>query len=349
MYVIPIRRETRTTIDMLLRDRVCFENGTMIKLPKDKSTALEVSVKEIERVAVLGAGAMGAAYTCRFFHASSFSTVLVARGPRYDRLRTEGVVVNGKHYSVPVVHPDEATPSADLIIVALKNHNLREAINDLTHLVGPETTLISVMNGLDSEECLGSVYGIDKVLYAVAVGIDAVRDGNSVTYSNPGKVLFGEPDNSHPSERVRRVQAAFERAGVVSETPTDMMRMLWWKFMVNVGVNQASAVMRAPYGVFQSSPEAQALMDTLMREVIVLAQGIGVNLAEQDLDAWYAVLKTLSPQGKTSMLQDIEAGRKTEVEAFAGKVVELGAIHGIPTPVNKTLLNIVQVLEKYRA
>ena len=326
-----------------------FANGGMNQSTGDKSTGLEGSVKEIKKVAVLGAGAMGAAYVSRFFDASPFSTVLVARGPRYDRLREEGFVVNGKHYLVPVVHPDKAATPADLIIVALKNHNLPEAINDLKRLVGDETTLISVMNGLDSETYLGSVYGIDKVLYAVAVGIDAVREGNSVTYTNPGKVFFGEPDNSRPSERVRSVQAAFERAGVVSETPADMMRTLWWKFMVNVGVNQASAVMRASYEVFQSSPDAQALMEALMREVIVLAQCIGMNLGEQDLGGWYAVLKTLSPEGKTSMLQDIEAGRKTEVEAFAGKVVDLGKSHGIPTPVNQTLLSIVHVLEQYRA
>jgi len=316
---------------------------------RDKSIGLEGSVKEIRNVAILGAGAMGAVYASRFFDQSHFSTVLVARGPRYDRLRAEGLVVNGKHYSIPVIHCDEATPPADLIIVALKNHNLPEAINDLKNLVRGETTFISVMNGLDSEEYLGSVYGTDKVLYAIAIGIDALREKNSVTYTTPGKVLFGEPDNSHPSERVCLVQAAFERAGVVSETPTDMMRMLWWKFMINVGVNQASAVMRAPFGVFQSSPDAQALMEALMREVIVLARRIGMNLGEQDLDEWYAVLKTLSPEGKTSMLQDIEAGRKTEVEVFAGKVVELGNIHGIPTPVNQTVLSIVHVLEQYRA
>jgi 2-dehydropantoate 2-reductase len=310
---------------------------------------LEGAVKEIKNVAILGAGAMGAVYASRFFDASVFSTVLVARDPRYDRLRAEGLVVNGKNYSIPVVHPDEAVPHADLIIVALKNHNLPEAVNDLKNLVGGETTFISVMNGLDSEEYLGSVYGMDKVLYAIAVGIDAVREGNSVTYTNPGKIVFGEPENSHLSERVQSVQKAFERTGVLSETPTDMIRMLWWKFMINVGVNQASAVMRAPYGVFQSSPDAQALMESLMREVIILAQRIGVNLDEQDLDGWYAVLKTLSPEGKTSMLQDIEGGRKTEVEVFSGKIVELGKSHGIPTPVNQTLLSIVHVLEQYRA
>jgi len=306
-------------------------------------------VKEIKNIAILGAGAMGASYASMFFDAPEFSTVLVAREPRYDRLKTEGLVVNRKRYSIPVVHPDEAVPPADLIMVALKCHNLPEAVHDLKNLVGAETIILSVMNGLDSEEYLGSVYGMDKVLYAIAVGIDALREGNSVIYTTPGKIFFGEADNSHVSAKGQRVQAAFDRAGLKYETPPDMIRMLWWKLMINVGINQASAVMRAPYGVFQSSPEARALVDTLMREVIVIAERVGVNLAPRDLDGWNAVLETLSPKGKTSMLQDIEAGRKTEVEVFAGKVVELGRKHGIPTPVNQTLLSVIHVLEQYPA
>lgn len=306
-------------------------------------------MNEIKNVAILGAGGMGASYASRFFDASVFSTVLVARGTRYDRLKAEGLVVNGKQYSVPVVHPDEGATPADLIIVALKNHNLPEAVHDLKNLVGDQTTLISVMNGLDSEEYLGSVYGMDKVLYAIAISLNALREGNSVTYTNPGKIYFGEADNSHLSQRVLRVQEALQRAGIASEIPTDMVRMLWWKFMVNVGVNQASAVMRASFSVFQSSSDARALMDALMREVLVLAHRVGVNLGEQDLDNWHAALRTQDPKGKTSMLQDIEAGRKTEVEAFAGKVVELGKSYGIPTPVNETLLSIIHVLEQYPA
>ncbi|MFL7810593.1 MAG: ketopantoate reductase family protein, partial [Anaerolineae bacterium] len=201
-------------------------------------------------------------------------------------------------------------------------------------------------NGLDSEEILGAVYGMDKVLYTVAVGIDAVREGNRVIHTKPGTLYYGEATNDPPSERVRRVAALLDRAGIAHETPPDMIRMLWWKFMINVGVNQASAVMRAPYGTFQISPEAQALMETLMREVIVLAEAEGVDLGEQDIRAWYDFMNGLSPEGKTSMLQDVEAGRKTEVEMFAGKVVELGAVHGIATPVNETLLHIIHVLEE---
>jgi 2-dehydropantoate 2-reductase len=177
------------------------------------------------------------------------------------------------------------------------------------------------------------------------VGIDALRQDGRVTYTTPGKLYVGEADNRELSPRVRQVQAALDRAGIAYETPPDMLRMLWWKVMVNVGVNQASAVTRAPYGVFQTSPDARALMFGLMREVIALAAAVGVDLVEDDLDAWDAFLHTLSRTGKTSMLQDIEAGRKTEVEIFAGKMVALGETHGIPTPMNATVLRIIRVLE----
>ena len=304
---------------------------------------------EISRVVIQGAGAMGAYFAASFADAPGFTTALVARGERHDRLKAGGLVVNGRPYVFPVIHPDEAAAPADLVIVALKHHHLPGAVGDLRNLVGSETSILSVMNGLDSEETIGAVYGMDKVLYAVSVGIDAVREGNHIRYTAPGKHLFGEADNTEISPRVRRVQVAFERAGIAYETPVDMIRILWWKWMVNVGVNPPSAVMRAPYGVFQRSAAAQALMETLMREVIALAQAEGVKLAEKDVADWYAPLHTLSPQGKTSMLQDIEAGRKTEIEMFAGKAVELGRAHGIPTPVNETMLQIIRVLEENRA
>ena len=171
------------------------------------------------------------------------------------------------------------------------------------------------------------------------------EQGNTITFTKPGKHFFGEANNAQPSERVRRVQAAFDKAGIIYETPVDMLRTMWWKFMINVGMNQASAVMRSPYGVFQRSAEAQALMEALMQEVIVLAERVGVNLVAQDVADWYGFLNTLSPEGKTSMLQDVEAGRKTEVEIFGGKVVALGKEHGVPTPVNETVLRIIRVLE----
>jgi len=302
-------------------------------------------MKEIKNIAIFGAGAMGAYFSTRFFEVTGFTTALIAKGDRFDRLNKDGIVVNGKPYLIPVVNPDEGSPF-DLIIVALKHHHLLQTVNDLKNLVGEQTIIISVMNGLDSEAVIGSVYGLDKVLYAVSVGIDAVREGNRVTYSKPGVHYFGEANNQQISEPVLLVQQAFDKAGIHYETPVDMLRTMWWKFMINVGVNPVSAVLRAPYGVFQTSPEARKLMETSMREVISLAEANGVNLTDQDLQEWVTVLNTLSPDGKTSMLQDIEAGFKTEVEIFCEKVVELGKTHSISTPLNQTILSIIRVLEQ---
>jgi len=305
---------------------------------------VHMTLSFLDSVAVLGAGALGSFYASQFYQAG-FATTFIARGARYEQLKQAGVVVNERPFPIPVTHPDEASP-VDLVIVALKHHHLAEALGDLRPFVGPHTLILSVMNGLDSEAIIGEVVGAEKVLYCVAVGIDAVRDGRCVTYSAPGKLFFGEADNTAVSPRVQRLQAALTRATLLYETPPDMLRILWWKFMINVGMNQASAVLGAPYGVFQTLPEAQALMEALMDEVIRLAQHTAVNLTRQDIDDWYRVLQTLSPQGKTSMLQDVTAGRKTEVEMFGGKVVSLGQRYGIPTPVNETFWRMIQVLEQ---
>lgn len=303
-------------------------------------------MQEIKKVAILGAGALGATYAAKFYDHDPESVVIIADGKRYERLKEKGVVINGQLYNIPVLRPDEGNAPVDLILVGLKHNNLDQALPDLRQFVGEHTTIISLMNGLDSEEMIGAIYGMDKLLYAIVVGIDAVRDGNEIVAENLGKIVFGEADNAELSPRVQQAQAVFDRVGIAYQTPVDMMRIMWWKFMINVGINQASAVMRAPYGAFQFSEDAQALMEAMMREVIALAGAAGVNLVETDIADWYNVLNTLSPMGKTSMLQDILAGRKTEVDIFAGKVVALGKRYGIPVPVNEMVLHIIRVLEK---
>jgi 2-dehydropantoate 2-reductase len=184
------------------------------------------------------------------------------------------------------------------------------------------------------------------MLYAIVAGIDAVRRGNRITYTKEGKIFFGEAKNPGLSERLKRVKSLFDRAGIASEIPDDMIRTLWWKFMINTGMNQVSAVLRAPYAVFQTSQEARGLMESAMMEVMTIAKAAKVHLSEQDIEEWYSFMSGLSPQGTTSMVQDIEANRKTEVEMFGGKVMELGKTYGIPTPVNQTLFRMIRVMEK---
>ncbi len=299
----------------------------------------------IRTIAILGAGAMGAMYASRFYAMDPASVAFVASGERAERLRREGVIVNDQPFPIPVLTPDDPAPPADLILVALKHHQLAASLPDLDRRVGEQTLFLSVMNGLDSEEVIAARFGAEKVLLTVAVGMDAQRRGQVIHYAAIGTLLVGEADNTVLSERVRRVQAVLDRAGIPYQTPVDMLNRLWWKFMINVGVNQASAVLRAPYGVFHTSPHAQAIMEAAMREVVILAQAKGVRLEMSEIDHWYTILRKLHPDNKTSMLQDIDAGRETEVDAFAGKMVALGRECGIPTPVNELLYHAIKVIE----
>jgi 2-dehydropantoate 2-reductase len=310
------------------------------------SSSGETAMSSFQRISVIGAGAMGAFYASKFFEMDRGCISLIAGGERCARLRTEGLIVNGRHYYPSTLSPEEIPAPSDLVIVAVKHQHLPGAIRDLRRAVGETTDILSVMNGIESEEKLAAAYGMEKVLYAVAVGIDAVREGNAVTCSKQGRLLFGEADNSVLSPRVRALQDLFRRAGLACETPPDMIRTLWWKFMINVGINQVSAVLGAPYGVFQASRAARELMEAAMKEVIAVAGAAKVRLSEKDIEDFYPFLQAMSPEGKTSMVQDVEAKRKTEVEMFAGKVVELGRRYRLPTPVNEILLNFIKVIEE---
>lgn len=300
----------------------------------------------MKRVVVMGAGAMGGFYASRFYELDTENIFLIADGARYERLKNHGLMVNGKRYDIPLIRPSEKVTRADLLLVAVKNQHLPRSVQEMGCCVGEGTAILSVMNGIDSEERIGAAHGKEKVLYALAVGIDAVKEGNNITVNSPGKIIFGEMINKTISDRVKRAQELLDRAGLKHETQEDMVRALWWKFMINMGVNQVSAVLRAPYGVFQKSQEARELMDTAMREVVMVAEKAGVALYEKDIQDWYSFLMTMGPHGKTSMVQDVEAKRKTEVEMFSGKLIELGAKYGVATPVNQALFRFIKIIEQ---
>jgi 2-dehydropantoate 2-reductase len=300
----------------------------------------------IERIAIIGAGAIGAAYASMLLRAGPGPVFFIAEGERAGTLEAEGRTVNGRNYILPVARPHLPSSPADLIIVAVKYHHLAEAIGNIRAHVGKETIILSFMNGIDSEERIGSAFGMERVLYSMVLGIDAVRVGATVTFSTSGRVFFGEARNGSYSRRVLRVKDLLERAGIGYEIPEDMIRTLWWKFMINTGINQAQAALRVPYGAFQAPGEGRDLMDSAMREVALIAGKQGIILTEDDIRNWHAVLAGLSPDGKTSMLQDVEAGRKTEVEMLAGKVIELGERFAIPTPVNRKLRHLIRGSEE---
>lgn len=301
----------------------------------------------LQRLHFIGLGAIGLKYAARLHDLDPARVRIIADARRRAAFRANPPSVNGKAYDFTFVSPGEGSEPADLLFVAVKARQLPQALAALRGFVGPHTCVMSLMNGIGSEEMLGQALGGEHVLYA-NVYMDAVRQGHAVTYHNIGKIVFGEQDNTRRSARVQAIADLFEQAGIPHEVPTNMLRAHWAKFMLNAGINQASAVLRAPYGWFQHNAHARALMVAAMQEVVTLSLSAGINLGQEDLDRALAIIDTLAPDAKTSMLQDVEAGRETEVDIFAGAVIELGRRHGVPTPVNQTLFDMIKAMETMR-
>lgn len=309
----------------------------------------------IETVAVVGAGAMGAMYADHFSR-NGFRTLLLATGERASRLRAQPITVNGRTLDAEVVDPLEpSTPPipADLVIVAVKHAQLAEAVSLMAPLVTQRSTILSVLNGLDSEEIIvrglreaGVPLAEEQVPLCIALAMDAERAGHQVRYTQSGRLVLGPGTGvgDPATPRLAAVHEALSRAGLEGSTPGDMRHQMWWKFMVNVGINQPSAVLRLGYGGFRDPGPAHDLMMALIEEVRAVAAAEGVTLTDADVERWHTVLAGQPAEGMTSMHQDVLAGRPTEVDIFAGRVVELGRRHGIPVPFNQAMLWILSAL-----
>lgn len=302
-------------------------------------------MRKIESVSLVGLGAIGAAYGSRLHDELKESFRVVANKKRIDKYSNSGVNVNGDIYHFNYITPEAKVDPADLVIFAVKNAELPQAIENIKHHIGPDTIILSLLNGISSEDEINSVVKSDHILHSVSVEIDAVRVNNEIRFSTLGRIVFGDKNN-YLSVDVLAVQDLFNRAGIDYTISENILHTMWWKFMMNVGINQTSAVLKAPYGVFQTLPIAYEWAESAMREVVELSRKTGANLTEEDVKSFWPILNNLSPEGKTSMLQDIEAGRKTEVDCFGGKVCELGKKYGVPTPVNDQLYTIIRIIEE---
>lgn len=294
------------------------------------------------RVHLVGLGAVGAGYGSRML-AAGVDLKVVADPERAAKYRREASVVNGVEYHFPVLATGDRTP-AEVVVVAVKYPALAEAIELIAPNIAEGTVILSLLNGIDSERVLAKAFPQAQVLLSVTVGIDAVRVGRQVRYTSLGRIIFGEATNGvEPTAAVAKLAGLLAESGIDASVAPDMLHQLWWKFLINVGVNQVSAVLGAPYLAFQT-PDAPAreAMISAQREVIAVANAEGIGLGERDLEAWLEVLAKLGPDNYTSMAQDALAGRETEVDVFAGRVCELGRKHDIATPVNELLRQLLK-------
>jgi 2-dehydropantoate 2-reductase len=202
---------------------------------------------DIKTALVVGAGAIGAIVAAGIHGAMPGAVRILASGEGERRLRAEGLLINGERLDIPVAPSGIAAASGEapgLVIVAVKGQHLAQAIDDMRPYIGADTLILSLLNGISSEDKLSAASGAEHVLYAMILGIDALREGNAISYTRSGTIHFSEALNrpGEPGERVVRVSRFLDRAGIRYEVPEDMVRTMWYKFMINVGINQVSAV-----------------------------------------------------------------------------------------------------------
>ncbi|MCE1207639.1 MAG: NAD(P)-binding domain-containing protein, partial [Spirochaetia bacterium] len=194
---------------------------------------------KINKALIAGAGAIGAAIASRIFDVDPDAIALAASGERKQRYLRDGFIVNGKRYDFRLADSTMAEPY-DLIILAVKNYDLESAIEEIRPFFGENTTILSLLNGITSEQILRAEFGKDAVPLAFIIGIDALRAGNRIDFPRPGEIRFGDekndPDNLRPA--IAEIADFLKSHNVPYSIPGDMVRAMWYKFMMNVGLNQ---------------------------------------------------------------------------------------------------------------
>jgi 2-dehydropantoate 2-reductase len=301
---------------------------------------------EIKTVSIIGQGVLGTLFGKIIIDNLGKNTVrFVADKKRIARYEKEGVYSNGE--KCDFLYQDSAAPCtpADLVIFTVKFTQLDDAIKTAKNQVGKHTIILSLLNGIVSEENIGQTFGMDNILYSVAQGMDAIKRGNQLTYKLPGRIEFGEADGTY-SEKVKAVDEFFTKAGIAHGVPKDMIRKMWSKWMLNVGANQVVTAYETNYRSIQTEGEIRDKLIAAMHEVVAIANHRGIDLNEADVRYWLDdVLAPMNPEGMPSMRQDTEAHRKTEVDLFAGSIIKLGKEYGIPTPVNQFLYDRIREIE----
>lgn len=302
-------------------------------------------MKEIKNVLVCGIGAVGSIYADKIEKFTPKNLRVLVDEARLERYKKNPTVFNGRVLDFNYILPNDTSFKADLIIIATKFDGLNDVIKNIKNFVYDDTVILSLLNGVTSEKIIAKTYGREKLLYSYFIGHSAIRDGRNITHDDVNTIVYGS-ENSNDFENVERIQDFFEQAGINYLIPDDIIHSLWLKYMLNVSANQTTAILRMNFGEMLENDKCMDFAINVMKEVQAIAKAEGVRNTESMINETIEHLHTMIPEGKTSMLQDVEAGRKTEVEMFAGTVIKLGKEFGIPTPYNKIIKEMIEIIHR---
>lgn len=299
---------------------------------------------KIQSVAVLGAGAVGSYVIWGLSEKKDISLSVIAKGERAERLKSEGCLINGKTYHLAVLTPEEAK-GVDLLIVSLKYGALAGALDDIKEVVGENTIVMSLMNGVDSEEIISTKIDKSHIIYSL-IKVASHREGKEYVF-NPETtigIIYGEEAAPFESERVAAIRDLFDGTGLNYRVTDCIKEEIWSKYRLNICNNLPQSIIGAGVGCYTDSEHMKAISEGLRKEVeaVALAKGIDMSRCKGTSSRGSAV----PPTARYSTLQDIDAGRHTEIDMFSGAMMRMGKELGIATPYNEYTYHIIKALEE---
>ena len=304
-------------------------------------------MKEIKNVLVCGIGAVGSIYANKINEYNSEYLRILVDEARLEKYKKNPKIFNGKPLIFNYILPSDETFKADLIIIATKFDGLKDTIKNIENFVKDDTIILSLLNGVTSEDMIAQKYGWKHILLSYFIGHSAMRNGNIITHDGIGDVVFGVKYGvGTDAQDVELLKKYLDKVGLTYKTPDDMERALWLKYMLNISSNQSSAILGMTFGQMQTNKKFMEFLINVMKEVQTIAKAEGVKNTETMIDEALVSFNKMIPDGKTSMLQDVEAKRKTEVEMFGSTMVKIGEKHNIPTPYNLVMRDMLEIIHE---
>lgn len=297
---------------------------------------------KINSVAILGAGAVGSYVIWGLSHKKDLRLGVIGEGKRAERLK-QGCFINDQMYHPEVWTPQEAY-NVDLLIVSLKYGALKPALDSIKTIVGKNTTVMSLMNGVDSEEIISEVVGNEHVLPALIKVASRKEKGYRFDPETTIGIIFGEKQASFQSERVQAIESLFENTGLHYRTSEFIQEEIWSKFRLNVCNNLPQAILGVGVGCYQDSEHMKFIQEGLRQELEAIAQAKGIDLSKVAPSSTRG--SAVPAWARYSTLQDLDAKRPTEIDMFSGALIKMGKELQIPTPYNEYTYHIIKALEE---
>jgi 2-dehydropantoate 2-reductase len=303
------------------------------------------------KIAILGAGALGCAIGSTLTRGGNEVWLIDAYAAHVEAIRRDGLLVDSIDGSrrVPIratTNAAEAGP-ADVVVVLVKSFHTDAAMRGALALIGPETAVLSLQNGLGHEDVLADIVGRERVLAGKTYVGGVLRAPGHIQAGIAGKQTFiGELDG-RTTHRVTAIADAFDASGLATTVSGNIVGTMWDKLLINVATGALTGITGLSYGPLYEEPLLEAVSLAAVAEAIAVARAAGVELSiTEPGQAWMLAAEGLGAAFKTSMLQSLEKGSVTEIDYINGSVVRWGARVGVPTPVNATLVACIKGIER---